>query len=122
MVGGSIKVLDWLLAGSPEIAARRQQLADNTAYFRRELKKEGLTVMGHDSCPIVPVYLGDAIKAKALSEKLMEKGIYAIAFSFPVVPRDQARIRFQLSAAHDAQQLETCVRAVVEGARELGLL
>ena len=76
------------------------QLTANTAHFREGIKAAGFEIAGHDSCPIAPVMIGDAKKAAAMAEELMKHNIYVIGFSYPVVPKDKARIRTQLSAAH----------------------
>lgn len=79
--------------------------------------------MGHDDCPIAPVYFGDARLAAQVSEELMKRhNIYVIAFSFPVVPRDHARIRCQLSGAHTTEQIEKTVAAFIEVGREFGVI
>jgi glycine C-acetyltransferase len=76
------------------------QLKRNTVTFRTEMKKAGFKILGHDLSPIAPVWLGDAKIASELSSRLMEQNIFVIGFSFPVVPKEQARIRVQLSASH----------------------
>lgn len=79
--------------------------------------------MGHDDCPIAPVYLGDAKLARDISNMLMEKhDIYVIGFSFPVVPKGMARIRCQLSGAHTSEQIEKTVAAFISVGKELGVL
>ena len=74
------------------------------------------------SHPIVPVMLGDAKLATAMADRLLEEGIYVIGFSFPVVPRGQARIRTQMSAAHDRQHLDAAIAAFAKVGRELGVI
>lgn len=87
------------------------------------MKSAGFNVMGHDDCPIAPVYLGDARLAGQMSEEMMKRfGIYVIGFSFPVVPRGQARIRCQLSGAHTSAQIDETVSAFVQVGRELGVI
>ena len=87
--------------------------------------------MGHDDCPIAPVYLGDAKVAGQMSDRLLEEGIYVIAFSYPVVPKvyyiihslqGEARIRVQLSAAHTEQQIHTAVDAFTRIGKELNII
>ena len=100
IVAASLKVLD-LLAESDELLVR---LRENTAYFRERLVELGLDVLPGDH-PIVPVMLGDAVLAGRMAEALLDKGIYVIAFSYPVVPMGRARIRTQVSAAHTRDDL-----------------
>jgi len=78
-----------------------KKLQDNTKQFRGALNSAGFRIMGHNECPIAPVWLGDARIATEMSNRLMEEhNIFVIGFSFPVVPKNEARIRVQLSAAH----------------------
>jgi glycine C-acetyltransferase len=97
----SVAVLD-LIEQHPEL---RQRLRDNTAYFRQGIAALGYTVLPGEH-PIVPVILGDAALATTMAEKLLERGVYVIGFSYPVVPMGQARIRVQMSAAHSRADLE----------------
>ena len=113
----SLKVLD-LLEGSGEL---RQKLRQNAAYFRGELEALGFTLVPGEH-PIIPVMLGEATLAQEMSARLLERGIYVIGFSFPVVPRGQARIRTQMSAAHSQADLERAVAAFAEVGRELGVI
>lgn len=117
IVGASLAVLD-LLEGS---TALRDQLEENTRFWR-----EGLTAAGFDikpgTHPIVPVMVYDAVKAQALSARLLELGVYAVGFFFPVVPKGQARIRTQLSAAHTRPLLEKALAAFVQAGKELELI
>lgn len=76
------------------------QLNTNTKIFRSGMKAAGFRILGHDDCPIAPVWLGDARLATELSNKMLEENIFVIGFSFPVVPKGEARIRVQLSAGH----------------------
>ena len=87
----------------------------------RGLEKAGFTIKPGQH-PILPVMLGDAALATKMADKLLEKGIYVIGFSFPVVPQGQARIRIQLSAAHTPEQLERAVQAFTEVGKELGVI
>jgi glycine C-acetyltransferase len=100
--------------------ALRQQLWDNTAWFRQHLLEAGFAIPP-GSHPIVPVMTGDATKATQLAERLLSKGIYVTAFSYPVVPKDKARIRVQLSAAHSRADLEKAVQAFAAAKLELKL-
>jgi len=108
VVAGSLAALD-LVAGSDEA---RQQLRDNTALFRRRMGEEGFDVLPGEH-PITPVMFGDAVLAGRIADEMLGHGVYVIAFSYPVVPKDKARIRVQLSAAHTAEDVETCVQAFV---------
>ncbi len=99
----------------------RKRLAANAARFRAGLANAGFRLLPGDH-PIVPVMIGDAALAARLAERLLEEGIYVVAFSFPVVPRGQARIRTQLSAAHTAEQIDRAVAAFTKAGRELGVI
>lgn len=98
----------------------RERLAEHTEYFRQEISSLGLTVRP-GTHPIVPVMLFDATKAQAVAARLLELGIYVISFSFPVVPKDQARIRVQLSAQHTKEQLNRLLGAFRQVAKDLQL-
>ncbi|HBH35395.1 MAG TPA: glycine C-acetyltransferase [Gammaproteobacteria bacterium] len=102
----SIKVLDML----SESTALRDRLEENTRYFCKGMQAAGFSVPSGDH-PIVPVMLGDAILAQRMSEKLLQHGIYAIGFFFPVVPQGKARIRTQISAAHTREDLDKAIAA-----------
>jgi len=106
LVAASIKVFE-LISDSTEL---RDKLARNTEYFRSKITDMGYTVSG-DTHPITPIMLGDARLAKDMADRLLELGIYCIGFSFPVVPRDQARIRLQISAAHSQNDLDMALAA-----------
>ncbi len=110
----SIKVLD-MLTSSTEL---RDHLEDNTRYFRKGMRAAGFAVAAGEH-PIVPVMLGDAQLAQKMSQKLLERGIYAIGFFFPVVPKGKARIRTQISAAHTKQDLDKAIAAFKETYAEL---
>jgi glycine C-acetyltransferase len=114
IVAASLTVLD-LLSRSGEL---RERLRTNTALFRSKMTDAGFDILPGDH-PITPVMIGDAAQATALADALLAKGIYVIGFSYPVVPRGQARIRVQLSAAHSTEDVERCVRAFVEARDEL---
>jgi len=96
-------------------------LHDNTSYFRKHLKDIGYELKG-ESHPIVPIMIYDAKKTVALSEMLLEKNVYVIPFSFPVVPKDQARIRVQLSSLHTKEQLEYTIQAFEECGKALNII
>ena len=110
----SLKVLD-MLSSSTEL---RDKLESNTHYFRKGMQEVGFDVDDGDH-PIVPVMLGDAKIAQEMSKKLLEKGIYAIGFFFPVVPKGKARIRTQISAAHTKDDLDKAIKAFAETYKEL---
>jgi glycine C-acetyltransferase len=115
VVAGSLAALA-LVAGSAE---QRQVLRDNTALFRRRMLDEGFDVLPGEH-PITPVMFGDAALAGRIAEAMLAHGVYVVAFSYPVVPQGKARIRVQLSAAHSAADVETCVRAFVAARAEVG--
>jgi glycine C-acetyltransferase len=99
----------------------RNRLHANAAYLRGALEDAGFKLKPGQH-PILPVMLGDAALASRMAERLLERGIYVIAFSYPVVPKDQARIRIQVSAAHTSAQLEHAARAFAEVGKELGVI
>ncbi|MEW2544536.1 glycine C-acetyltransferase [Streptomyces sp. NPDC047002] len=111
IAAASLKVLD-LLESAGEL---RERLKANTALFRRRMAEEGFDVLPGDH-PITPVMIGDAGEAGRMAEQLLERGVYVIGFSYPVVPMDKARIRVQLSAAHSTEDIERAVTAFT-GAR-----
>ena len=110
----SLKVLDMLEAST----ALRDRLHDNTRYFREQMQANGFAVPEGDH-PIVPVMLGDAVVAQKMSERLLELGIYAIGFFYPVVPQGKARIRVQISAGHTRDDLDKAVSAFTTAHGEL---
>ena len=113
----SLTVLDLVEEGG----ALRRQLADNAARFRAGMEKAGFRLAGAGH-PIIPVMIGDAALAQEMAQRLLAHDIYVIGFSFPVVPKGQARIRTQMSAAHTAQDIERAVAAFAEVGRELGVV
>jgi glycine C-acetyltransferase len=115
VVAGSLVALE-RVAGS---GAQRATLRRNTEQFRRRMAEAGFDVLP-GSHPICPVMFGDATRAAAMAEQMLALGVYVIAFSFPVVPRDQARIRVQVSAAHTEADIEACVQAFVGARAALG--
>ncbi len=117
IVGASIAVLD-LLEGS---SALRDKLRENTRWFRAAMGATGFDIKPGEH-PIVPIMVYDAVKAQQLAARLLELGVYVVGFFYPVVPQGQARIRVQLSAAHERPQLELAVAAFTQAGRELGLL
>ena len=117
IAGASLKVFDLVDKGD----ALREKLESNAKRFRAAMVKLGFTLAGADH-PIIPVMLGDASLAQAMAAKMLERAIYVIGFSFPVVPRGQARIRTQMSAAHSHQDIDRAVAAFAEVGRELGVI
>jgi glycine C-acetyltransferase len=117
IVGASIAVMD-LLSETTEL---RDKLEANTKYFRTKMTAAGFDIKPGDH-PIVPIMLYDAVVAQNFAAKLLSEGIYVIGFFFPVVPKGQARIRVQLSAAHDQQHLDKAIAAFTKVGKELGVL
>jgi glycine C-acetyltransferase len=117
IVSASIRVLD-LLAESGDL---RDQLWDNAAHFRARMEDAGFTMGGADHA-IIPIMLGDAKVAAEFAERALEKGIYVVGFSFPVVPKGQARIRTQMSAAHSREQLDLAIDAFIAVGKDMGLI
>ena len=117
IVGASIAVLDML----SETTELRDKLAFNTTYFRTKMTEAGFDIKPGDH-PIVPIMLYDAVLAQKFAAGLLEEGIYVIGFFFPVVAKGQARIRVQLSAAHDLQQLNKAIAAFSKVGKELGVI
>ncbi len=113
----SLKVFD-LIENGGEL---RTRLQGNAELFRREMTKLGFTLAGADH-PIIPVMLGDAKLAQDMAALMLQKGVYVIGFSFPVVPKGQARIRTQMSAAHSKADVERAIAAFAEAGRELGII
>ena len=116
IVAASLKVLDMLSASNDLLDKLRQ----NTLYFREKIDKLGLEVIPGEH-PIVPIILKDAVLAQKMAEKLLEKGIYVIGFSYPVVPKGAARIRTQISAAHSREDLDFAIEKIKEVKQELGI-
>ena len=117
IVGASIAVLDMLT----ETTELRDKLENNTKYFRRKMTEAGFDIKPGDH-PIVPIMLYDAVLAQNFAAKLLEEGIYVIGFFFPVVAKGQARIRVQLSAAHEQEHLDKAIAAFTKIGKELGVL
>lgn len=116
IVAASIAAIDNLTA-STEL---KDRLMDNTKYFREKIASVGLEVLPGEH-PIVPVMFGEAEPAVKMAEKMLEKGVYVIPFSFPVVPKGKARIRTQVSAAHTKDDLDLAIKAFAESKAELGI-
>jgi len=117
IVGATLKVFDLISTNT----ALRDKLEWNTNYFRTEMEKAGFDLVGADAA-IVPVMLYDAKLSQVMANKLLEKGIYVIGFFFPVVPKDKARIRVQLSAAHNKEHLNKAVSAFIDVGKELKII
>jgi len=113
----TIKVLERIEAGD----ALRAQLFANARLFRREMTQAGFTLIDGEH-PIIPVMLFDAPLAVKMSNRLLELGLYVIGFSFPVVPKDQARIRTQMSAGHTTEDIQQAVQAFITAGRELNII
>ena len=113
----TIKVLD-MLEASTELTERVQH---NAAYFRKQMEQCGFSLAGAGHA-IVPVMIGDAALSQKMSNRLLELGVYAMGFFYPVVPKGQARIRTQLSAAHTEEQLDRAVAAFAQAGKELGII
>ena len=116
VVATTLKVLD-LIERSGEL---RRRLWENTRFFREGMTKQGWDILPGEH-PIVPVMIGDAVRAVRLAEALLAKGVYVVAFSYPVVPQGKARIRVQISAAHSREDLEFAMTKFAEAKSELGL-
>jgi len=117
IAGASIAVLN-MLSKSTEL---RDKLDSNTKYFRSKISQAGFDIKSGEH-PIVPIMLYDAVLAANFASKLLEEGIYVIGFFFPVVPKGQARIRVQLSAAHDKHHLDKAIDAFAKVGKELGVI
>jgi glycine C-acetyltransferase len=113
----SLKVFELIENGD----ALRARLYANAALFRAEMSKLGFTLAG-EGHPIIPVMLGDAALAQEMAARMLEKGVYVIGFSFPVVPKGQARIRTQMSAAHEEEDVRRAIAVFEEVGRELGVI
>jgi glycine C-acetyltransferase len=117
IVGASIAVLDML----SETTALRDKLEYNTRYFRTKMPEAGFDIKPGEH-PIVPIMLYDAVLAQKFAAALLEEGIYVIGFFFPVVPKGQARIRVQLSAAHEQEHLDRAIQAFIKVGKQLNVL
>jgi glycine C-acetyltransferase len=117
IVGASIKVFE-MLKGNTSL---RDKLEENTKYFKEKIKSAGFDIIEGDSA-IVPVMLYDAKLSQNMADRLLEEGIYVIGFFFPVVPKGKARIRVQLSAAHEREHLDKAIEAFTKVGKELGVI
>ena len=117
IAAAAIKVLE-MLEASTELADR---VKDNTSYFRNAMAQTGFTIAGKDH-PISPVMLGDAALSQKFADALLDRGVYAVGFFYPVVPQGKARIRTQISAAHTREQLDQGIEAFVKTGKALGVI
>lgn len=117
LVAAALKVMDLVEQGDD----LRKTLRENSSYFRQGVEAAGFTTLPGEH-PIIPVMLGDANLATQMANKLLERGIYVIGFSYPVVAEGQARIRTQMSAAHTREQLDRAITAFTEVGHELGII
>ena len=117
IVGASIKVFDMLDTDT----TLRDRLQENTAYFKKGIKEAGFDIIDGDSA-IVPVMLYDAKLSQDMADMLLEEGIYVIGFFYPVVPKEKARIRVQLSAAHTNEQLDKAINAFIKVGKKLNII
>lgn len=117
IVGGTLKAMELMTRDT----SLRDQLEANTKYFRTQLAGLGFDLLPGEH-PIVPVMLGDAALATKFADRMLDRGVYVVGFSFPVVPRDQARIRTQVSAAHSREDLDKAISAFKETGLELGVI
>lgn len=117
IVAATIKVIDMLAEGH----ALRSSLKENSQYFRERMSAAGFTLAGADHA-IIPVMLGDAKLAAEMASRMLAAGIYVVGFSFPVVPKGQARIRTQMSAAHTREQLDKAIDAFIRIGHELDII
>lgn len=117
IVGAAIKVLDMISHDT----SLRDKVMENAEYFRKEMKSKGFDIPDGDAA-IVPVMLYDAKLSQVMADKLLDEGIYVIGFFYPVVPKDKARIRVQLSAAHTREQLDKAIAAFEKVGKELGVI
>ena len=117
IVSASLKVFEMMKEGDE----LRANLWRNANHFRKRMEDAGFTLAGKDHA-IIPVMLGDARLASEMADKLLEKGIYVIGFSYPVVPKGQARIRTQMSAGHSLEHVDKAIDAFIEVGREMGVI
>lgn len=117
IVGASIAVFDML----SETTALRDKLEENTKYFREQMTAAGFDIKPGEHA-IVPIMLYDAVLSQKMASAMLEKGIYVIGFYFPVVPKEQARIRVQISAGHERHHLDKAIAAFTEVGKELGVI
>jgi len=116
VVAGAIKALERVT----ESNQLQKQLMENTAFFREGLARQGFKLLPGEH-PIVPVMLDDAVLASEFAARMLEQGVYVVAFSFPVVPKGKARIRTQMSAAHSRDDLEFALEAFARVKKQLAI-
>ena len=117
IVAATIKAIELIEQGGEQ----RRKLRSNTEYFRQQLSEAGFDLVPGEH-PIIPIMTGDALKAQALAQQLMNYGVYVTAFSFPVVPEGKARVRTQMSAAHSREQLDQAIEAFISVGKEINLI
>ncbi|MCB1754279.1 MAG: glycine C-acetyltransferase [Gammaproteobacteria bacterium] len=117
IVAATLKALELVKSGQP----LRDKLQENAVYFREKMTAAGFELVA-GSHPIIPVMLGDAVLAQKFAAAMLDEGVYVTAFAFPVVPKGQARIRTQMSAAHEREDLERAVRAFTTVGQTLGVI
>jgi glycine C-acetyltransferase len=117
LAGASLAVLDML----SETTELRDKLEHNTRYFREQMTGAGFDIKPGEH-PIVPIMLYDAVLSQKMSQRLLELGIYVIGFYYPVVPKDQARVRVQISAVHKEEHLDQAIEAFTMVGKELGVI
>jgi glycine C-acetyltransferase len=118
IVAGSLEAIK--IAGSSEGVKLRQQLHSNAKRFRTRMGEAGFTLLEGEH-PIIPVMLGDAVLAANLAKAMFTNGVYVTAFSFPVVPKEKARIRVQLSASHSSEDIDACVAAFIKSRSDISI-
>jgi glycine C-acetyltransferase len=117
LVGAARKAIELVVEGD----ALRDRLFANAAHFRKRMTDIGFELLPGEH-PIIPVMLHDAPKAQEMAAALMDEGIYVTGFFYPVVPKGQARIRTQMSAAHDTDQVDRCIDAFEKVGRKMGVI
>ena len=117
IVSASIAAIDIITKSKEKI----NTLKKNTSLFRKQIEKSGLKIK-KGVHPIVPIMIGDAEIAQKIAEKMLEKNIYVVGFSYPVVPHNEARIRVQISASHTKEQINDCVDSFADIAKNYGIL
>lgn len=118
VVGASIEVFEMLMKSSDRV----EKLQSNVRMFRSQMTAAGFKLSGGDTHAIAPVHLGEARLASEFADEMLERGIYVIGFSYPVVPKGQARIRVQLSAAHSEEDVQKAIDAFVEVGKAKGVI
>lgn len=119
LVAGALKAFE--IIQSEEGIQLRKELKENTTYFREKLSTFGFKIKPGIH-PIIPIMVGDAVKAAGMADDLLHEGIYVISFSYPVVPKETARIRVQISAAHTREQLDAALNAFVKVGKKYGII